>query len=638
MERSVIDRFTVNMSRKVAADPDRYRTYKREAETKQLREILNQDRKNSAALTGEAGVGKTAIVENLAVEMLDDQVQDAITGKEILMLTLPNLMEFSSGQSFASNLQHLVDELVEQNDQYLLFIDEMHQLMGTGSTNGSMMDAANILKPVIGRGEINVIGATTDREYAQSIELDNAMDRRFDKVPIEETNYEQTLFIMRKVADSYARLKHVETHTEQLDYIYQLADRFMTTQAFPEKAIMLLDSATTIAYLEGSEVLEKRHAAQKIHNGWHVPMKVLLEEDSERILKLPEVLHSRVIGQDDALATIERKVRARAAGLSDPSKPMSFFLAGPTGVGKTETAKALGEALFGSENDMIRFDMSEFKFAERSMTTFLERVSKAVKFHPYSVLLLDEVEKADPLVLDLLLQILDDGRLTNAAGNTINFKDLLIILTSNIGHEEIKSFHANSEAYKAQKRNQQTFMRNFESILMGFGMRKEFIKRLSSIIIYKPLDEASVLKIIDMKLMGLRKRAAKKGYWLEYTPEELVKRIPTFNEGYEMHTGKDALGQSVMLREPVHLLREFIMDKGYQLDDGARPIDDAINEYVENVVAEAILEERFTGKSAGHTFVIRIWGTGPDDYHTFGNWHTAISQIEVPHLEVQDEK
>lgn len=626
-ETPYIDKFTVNLSKKVDENRDRYRAFERENETRQLRTILNQERKNSAALIGEAGVGKTAVVNGLAVQLLEDTIQDDISGRQILLLTLPLLMENSDGQSFATNLQHLLDELIAHQSEYILFIDEMHQLVGTGSAEGSMMDAANILKPAIGQGEINIIGATTLEEFHLTVETDNAMDRRFDKVSIEETNQEQTMAILRKVAASYLDRKQMTITDEQLAFVYRLSSRFMTTQFFPEKAIMLLDSAVTIARMNGESVVTNEHIAQKIQDQYHVPMPVLLENESDRILALPEVLESRVLGQEDALKKIIRRIRSRSAGLSNTNKPLSFLLAGPTGVGKTETAKALAEGLFGSEEDMIRFDMSEFMFAQASKEIFQERLTEAVKFHPYSVLLLDEIEKADPLVLDLLLQVLDDGRLTNKLGRTINFKDLVVIMTSNLGHDAIEEFNANTDVYKEDRKNQQTFLLNFESILRGSGMRREFIKRIGSIVIFNPLDDESILKIIDMKLEKLGRAARQKGYKIIHKPEDIERLLPTFKERFEM-VPTQVNGQIEKERIDAYPIREFIKDKGYKSTDGARPLDDAINEYVEDVVAEAILEEQLSGHTEGHTFIFRAHGQAPDATHAFGTWKSVVSQVE----------
>lgn len=627
MGTDYIEKYTVNLTKQVQSNPAKYKAYGRDKEIQQTRRILNQAKKNSVALLGDPGVGKTAVVEGLAVQLLEDtSIHDQVSGKQIVTLTLPNLLEHSQGSNFATNLQHLLEELITYKKEYLLFIDEMHQLIGTGRTQGSMMDAANILKPVIGRGEISIIGATTLDEFHQSIEQDGALDRRFDKIQIDQTDYDQTLFILNKVASQFEQSKGVHVSEQVLDYVYTMSDRFMTAQSFPEKSIMLLDSATTIAQLDKHSVLSKEDVATKIGEQFHMGLDFLLSDDSQRIMALPTVLKRRVIGQDDALKKIERRIRARSAGLGDMSKPLSFFLAGPTGVGKTETAKALAEVMFGSEDKLIRFDMSEFKFAKQSMMAFKERVTEAVKFHPYSVLLLDEVEKGDPLVLDLLLQILDDGRLTNDLGKVINFKDLIVIMTSNIGHDVIEDFADRAEAYKQDKKNQQNFKRNFETRMLGAGMRQEFIKRIGSLILFEPLKEEAVLAIIDQKLNRLKKKAAEQGYQIVTDLSVIGDYIPSIKEGWEAQV--DAYGRQV--KAAVHPVREFIMDKGYKRTDGARPLDETINEYVEDAVAEAILMERITGKSPGHTFLFRAVGQAPDATHAMGTWKTIFSQLETP--------
>ena len=456
-----LDRFTTDLSQLVRNHPERYDAFGRDIELGRLVRILNQNKKNSAAIIGEAGVGKTAPVEELVkrINVNDPILHDTLLGRQVVSLELSALMEVTEGGSFASNLHHVIDE-VKANPHILLFIDEMHELIGTGSTGQSGMDAANILKPAIGRGEIQVIGATTNTEFRQYIESDNAMERRFDKVILDEFTPAQTKATLARVASSLSAVSGVTVPDAALDAVIHFADRYITTHFFPEKAITLLDNAMVEAKLAGKHELSKDEVAAIIHERYHVPMSVLTERDDDRLFQLFERMQHQVIGQDAALRKIVDSIRVRSAGLGDMSKPLSFLLAGTPGVGKTETAKALAENYFGDERQLIRFDMSEFKFAKQSMARFAERVAEAVKFHPYSVLLLDEIEKADPMVLDLLLQILDDGRLTNERGQTINFKDLIVVMTTNIGHQFIIERAAKSESYRNDANSQVAFEKN----------------------------------------------------------------------------------------------------------------------------------------------------------------------------------
>ncbi|MBZ5941277.1 ATP-dependent Clp protease ATP-binding subunit [Weissella cibaria] len=621
-----LDRFTTNLSQLVREHPDRYGAYGRDIELGRLIRILNQHKKNSAAILGEAGVGKTALVEELVkrINDSDDLLHNTLLDRQVVSLELSALMEATDGGTFASNLHHVIDE-VKANPHLLLFIDEMHELIGTGASGQSGMDAANILKPAIGRGEIQVIGATTNTEFRQYIESDNAMERRFDKVLLDEFTPVQTKATLRHVADGLTDLSHVAVPDAALDAVIHFADRYITTHFFPEKAITLLDNAMVEAKMNGKSELSKDEVASIIHERYHVPMSVLTEKDDDRLFQLFDRMKRQVIGQDRALSKIVDSIRVRSAGLGDMSKPLSFLLAGTPGVGKTETAKALATNYFGDDRQLIRFDMSEFKFAKQSMARFAERVAEAVKFHPYSVLLLDEIEKADPMVLDLLLQILDDGRLTNERGQTINFKDLIVIMTTNIGHQLIIERAAKSEAYRTEPNNLVTFEKNFENALLGADLRQEFISRIGAIIIYEPLEIPDVKRIIQLKLNHLDQQAARQGYHLIYQPEQVGKLIPGFT------SGEEKVNDHLVKSSP---LVDFLVDKGYRKSQGVRPLDDSIMEFVEARLADAILAERRSGKKNGDSFIFRAWGNPPDATHPRGDWNAVVSQAFLEHAEV----
>ncbi|NEZ89042.1 AAA family ATPase [Weissella paramesenteroides] len=614
-----LDRFTTNLNQVVSAQPTKYGAFGRDVELGRLIRILNQHKKNSAAVLGEAGVGKTALVEELVKRIInqDASLHGMLLDRQVISLELASLMETTAGGSFASNLHHIVDE-VKANPKILLFIDEMHELIGTGAEGGSGMDAGNILKPAIGRGEIQVIGATTNNEFRQYIESDNAMERRFDKVLLDEFTPQQTVATLQRIVKSLPN--EVEVPNQALDTIINFSDRYMTTHFFPEKAITLLDNALVEAKMNNHSVMEEDDIASIIHERYHVPMSVLTEKDDERLFQLYERMQTQVIGQNAALRKIVTSIRVRAAGLGDMTKPLSFLLAGTPGVGKTETAKAIATHYFGDERQLIRFDMSEFKFAKQSMARFAERAAEAVKFNPYSVLLLDEVEKADPMVLDLLLQILDDGRLTNERGQTINFKDLIVVMTTNIGHQLIIERAAKSDAYRHDPAHQTTFEKNFENALLGADLRQEFISRIGAIIIFEPLDVPDVKRIIDLKLSKLNAQAQRQGYYLIYRAQDVANLIPSFA------TGREYVDERVI---EAHSLIDFLVDKAYRKSLGVRPLDDSILEFVEARMAEAILNERRTGQVNGHSFVFRAWGAPPDATHPKGNWQAVVTQVDL---------
>jgi ATP-dependent Clp protease ATP-binding subunit ClpA len=614
-----LDRFTTNLNQVVSVQPTKYGAFGRDVELGQLIRILNQHKKNSAAVLGEAGVGKTALVEELVKRILnqDASLHGTLLDQQVISLELASLMETTAGGSFASNLHHIVDE-VKANPKILLFIDEMHELIGTGAEGGSGMDAGNILKPAIGRGEIQVIGATTNNEFRQYIELDNAMERRFDKVLLDEFTPQQTVATLQRIVKSLPN--EVEVTKQALDTIINFSDRYITTHFFPEKAITLLDNALVEAKMNNHSVMEEDDIASIIHERYHVPMSVLTEKDDERLFQLYERMQTQVIGQNAALRKIVTSIRVRAAGLGDMTKPLSFLLAGTPGVGKTETAKAIATHYFGDERQLIRFDMSEFKFAKQSMARFAEQATEAVKFNPYSVLLLDEVEKADPMVLDLLLQILDDGRLTNERGQTINFKDLIVVMTTNIGHQLIIERAAKSDAYRHDPAHQTTFEKNFENALLGADLRQEFISRIGAIIIFEPLDVPDVKRIIDLKLSKLNAQAQRQGYYLIYRVQDVANLIPSFA------TGREYVDERVI---EAHSLIDFLVDKAYRKSLGVRPLDDSIMEFVEARMAEAILNERRTGQVNGHSFVFRAWGAPPDATHPKGDWQAVVTQVDL---------
>lgn len=323
-------------------------------------------------------------------------------------------------------------------------------------------------------------------------------------------------------------------------------------------------------------------------------------------------------------------MKAKAAGLGNIDKPLSIWLGGPTGVGKTETGKQIAKHYFGTEDSMIRFDMSEFRPGTGVQEKFSERLSTAVQFKPYSLILFDEVEKAFDAeghsdVMDLLLQVLDDGRLTDKYGQVINFKNTVILFTSNVGHKEIQNFAEKGDEYRYDKARIQTFNDEYELSMLGIGFRQEFISRLDEIIIFQPLDKEDALAIVDLKLSKLAKQTANKGYYLIYKSEQLNELIPGFSDGYEEIKNKS----SELIRIGSYPIDWFLFEEGYRPSRGIRPLTGTISQYIEDVIATAILEERITGNRAGNTFIFRARGVAPDKQHTKGDWAATFNQANL---------
>ncbi|QYU57987.1 ATP-dependent Clp protease ATP-binding subunit [Weissella confusa] len=623
-ETTYLERFTENLTSKVASDPQKYTIYGRDKEFHRLLVILNQEIQNSPVLVGEAGVGKSAIAEMLALELaIQPEKYGVLGGMQILSLQMATLMGQNAGE-FAQNFEGVLKEILANRDKYLLFIDEVHTIVGTGSANGSAVDAGNMLKPALGRGEIRVIGATTLPEYHDYIETDAALTRRFAAVQVDELTVEDTTALLTKIKGRFEMAKGISIPDNILPEITRLAGQYDTTRYYPEKAIMLLDAAVSTASLAGNGELTLSEVRSVISDQFGVPLTVLNEAADTRLQSLEDKVKKRVIGQDEAIHHTVGRIRAREAGLGDMTKPLSIWYGGPTGVGKTETAKAIAECLFGSEEAMIRFDMSEFKAADSNRNIyekFRSRLTREVQFKPYSLLLFDETEKAASDVLDLLLQVLDDGRLTDEYGRVINFKDTIILFTSNIGHKLIEERSAKSEEFRKDKRRKATFEDEYEMAMLGANLRQEFISRLGAKVIFEPLDKSAVLQIIDLKLSRLAKQTEASGYHLIYKPEEVAQLIPTFMDHYE----EDGSGH----RLPSWPINQFIMDEGYRPSRGVRPIDDTIFEAVESVIADAILSDRISNKSNGNTFMFRAFGVAPDKTHPHGDWHAVFTQFDM---------
>lgn len=612
-----LDRYTTDISAKVMSDPGKYHAYERESITRRIMVSLMKQIQNAPLLVGLPGVGKTAIVEDLARQLLSTSVS-SLKGKHLVQISLANLMKSSDGESFAHKFQAIIDELIANKDTVIAFIDEIHQIVGTGAeTSGSSLDAGNIIKPALSRDDLQIIGATTTKEFHEYVARDGALMRRFDLIEVPELSFEQTKRVLSKVA---LQLNNgIEVPEMVQDRIMALSQRYITDRYFPEKAIMLLDGALSVARLDNRPTLSNQDVATIIHDDYHVPEYVINQTTDERLLNLLPRLKSQVIGQDTALEKVAMKLTNREAGLADTSKPESFLFMGPTGVGKTETAKQLALNLFGNAQNFIRFDMSEFKFAGTSLERFKDQLTTRVRHTPYAVLLLDEIEKADPEVMDLLLQVLDDGRLSDEYGRVINFKDLIIVMTTNSGATAVMNRDAKSDSVKEDKKRQANFEEQLEIALQSDGYRPEFIARIGAIIVFDVLKMADMVRIVELKLSRLNQQAQESGFNIVFDTQEVARYIPSFDLGFEYLNDKQEVSSPIA---------NYIADVGYKPSRGVRPIDDTIATYVSDPVSAAIIQKRQGLGQDFDTFIFRAIGNPPSLTSPYGEWQVVVSTVK----------
>lgn len=601
----------------------------REKEIERVIQILSRRTKNNPALIGDPGVGKTAIAEGLAQKIIEGNIPEILKGKRVVTLDLSSMVAGSKYRGeFEERLKNVMNEIRESKN-VILFLDEMHTIIGAGGAEGAI-DASNILKPALARGEIQAIGATTLDEYRKHVEKDAALERRFQPVMVGEPTKEETLLILEGLRDKYEAHHKVKITDEAIKAAVELSDRYIADRFLPDKAIDLVDEAASkvrikiftappdlkkmeeeLAALEkekaeaislqnyerAAELRDRlQHIRQKLEDsrknwndkaslkdsvvteediaaivsGWTgIPVTKLAEEESERLLNLESILHQRVIGQEEAVLAVSKAIRRARVGLKDPKRPVgSFIFLGPTGVGKTELSKALAEALFGDENAVIRIDMSEY-MEKHTVSKLIGsppgyvgyeeggQLTEKVRRKPYSVILLDEIEKAHPDVFNVLLQILDDGRLTDGKGRTVDFKNSVVIMTSNVGVSTIRkqavlgfatSSNEREDAYEKMKENV------LEELKKTF--RPEFLNRVDEIIVFHQLQEEHIRKIVDLML------------------KSLLVRIKEMNINVEV-TDK---------------ARAFLAEKGYDQAYGARPLRRAIQKMVEDQLSEEMLK------------------------------------------------
>lgn len=626
----VLDSFGTDMTQ-LAAEGKLDPVVGREKEIERLAQILSRRKKNNPILIGEPGVGKSAIVEGLALRIIEKKVSRILFGKRVVALDMTAIVAGTKyrGQ-FEERIRAILNEL-KKNTNVILFIDEIHNIVGAGSAAGSM-DAANMLKPALARGEIQCIGATTLDEYRQNIEKDGALERRFQKVLVEPTTPEETLQILRNIKDKYEE-HHNVTYTEAaLEACVKLTERYITDRNFPDKAIDALDEAGSRVHLtnitvpkeienqekmidearmhkteavrmqdfelaasfrdrekslseeletmkarweeslrENREKVDDKQIADVVSMMSGVPVQRMAHAEGNKLRGMKDELLSKVIAQDKAVETLVKAIQRSRMGLKDPNKPIGTFLfLGPTGVGKTHLAKELAKEMFGSADALIRIDMSEYmeKFtvsrlvgAPPGYVGYEEggQLTEKVRRKPYSIVLLDEIEKAHPDVYNLLLQVMDEGRLTDSYGRTVDFKNTVLIMTSNIGTRQLKEF-GKGIGFAAQTRNDQDDKEYSRSVItkaLNKSFAPEFINRLDEIIMFDQLNLNALQKIIDIELKGLYSRMENLGYKLEITDDA----------------------------------KRFVASKGYDVQFGARPLKRSIQNNLEDGIAELLLNQ-----------------------------------------------
>ena len=631
----VLDNFGRDLT-KVALEGNMDPVIGREKEIERVSQILSRRKKNNPLLIGEPGVGKSAIAEGLALRIIQKKVSRVLYNKRVVTLDLASLVAGTKyrGQ-FEERLKAVMNEL-EKDTNIILFIDEIHTIVGAGGATGSL-DASNMFKPALARGEIQCIGATTLDEYRQNIEKDGALERRFQKVVVEPTSLDETIEILQNIKDKYEAHHNVNYTDEAIEACVKLSDRYITDRFLPDKAIDALDEAGSRVHITNMEVPEKiveieneledvreqknsvvkrqkyeeaaklrddekklekelllaqedwqeeqrqnretvteNHIADVVAMMTGIPVQRLSDGESDRLAKLKELIQGKVIGQENAVVKVAKAIQRNRAGLKNPNKPIgSFIFLGQTGVGKTQLAKVLATELFESEASLIRIDMSEYmeKFsisrligAPPGYVGYEEggQLSEKVRRKPYSVVLLDEIEKAHPDVFNMLLQVLDDGFLTDSLGRRVDFKNTIIIMTSNVGARQVKDFGLGVGFGTAAQKSQED--KNIQGVIQNELKKKfspEFLNRIDDVVIFNNLDKDHLTEIIKLELGALQDRVKELGYSLSLSKKAIT----------------------------------FLIDNGYDKQYGARPLARAIQRYVEDAMAGEILKKSLTNGS-----------------------------------------
>ena len=546
----------------------------REDEIQRVIQILGRRRKNNPMLVGDPGVGKSAIIEGIALKIANDDIPPVLAGKRLISLDLGSIVAGTKYRGdFEKRLKSIIKEVADSPD-VILFIDEFHTIVGAGGASGSL-DAANMLKPALARGDIQCIGATTMDEFRKIVEKDGALDRRFQKIVVEHTDIAQTVSILSRLKTNYEKHHNVKYTDEAIEACVRMSERYITDRCLPDKAIDALDEAGSMVRLKNPKKTGRVTAedvAAVISKMTGIPSGKVAEGEGGKLIKMRQKLQSRIIGQDEAVDKVVRAIQRNRAGIKDPGKPIgTFIFFGPTGVGKTQLAKSLAEYLFDSEDNMIRLDMSEYmeKFnvsrligAPPGYVGHEEggQLSERVRRKPYCVVLLDEIEKAHPDVFNLLLQVMDEGRLTDSTGRTVSFRNTIVIMTSNVGSRELDEYGSGvgfSTAGKDIGNNRKNVLE--KAVRKAFP--PEFINRVDEQVFFSSLSREHIEKIIDIELKELKARVSDAGFSLSIS----------------------------------NAAKKFVADAGYDPKFGARPLKRAIQKYIEDPVSEKIITDRMQG-------------------------------------------
>ena len=546
----------------------------REDEIQRVIQILGRRRKNNPMLVGDPGVGKSAIVEGIAIKIVNGDIPPVLSGKRLISLDLGSIVAGTKYRGdFEKRLKNIINEVASSPD-VILFIDEFHTIVGAGGASGSL-DAANMLKPALARGEIQCIGATTMDEFKKSVEKDGALDRRFQKIVVERTDIPHSISILSRLKTNYEKHHNVIYTDEAIEACVRMSERYITDRCLPDKAIDAMDEAGSKVRLKNPKRtanVTAEDVAEVISKMTGIPSGRVAENEGTRLMRMRDVLKKRIIGQDEAIEKVVRAIQRNRAGIKDPGKPIGTFLFfGPTGVGKTQLAKSLAEYLFDSEDNMIRLDMSEYmeKFnvsrligAPPGYVGFEEggQLSERVRRKPYCVVLLDEIEKAHPDVFNILLQVMDEGRLTDSTGRTISFRNTIVIMTSNVGSRELEEY-GSGVGFSTSSRNVEGNRKSVVEKAVRKAFPPEFINRVDEQVFFKHLDRDDLEKIIDIELKGLKARVRDAGF--ELTVTAAAKR--------------------------------FVAEAGYDPSYGARPLKRAVQRFIEDPVSEQIIAERMLG-------------------------------------------